>query len=171
MAEPPFDLAFSSDLDRARHTAELLGAALGLRARLTVDSGLREYDVGAWSGHTRDEIEARWPGDMGRFSSIELSAPPDGENRADFDARVLAAGRRVAAAAERADARRVLVVAHGGVVRALARAAGAPVSQVGHLAGYWGSHAAGGLFPDRPVNLLDGEVAADAGEGNAVGGP
>jgi probable phosphoglycerate mutase len=169
--EPPFDLAFASDLDRARHTAELLGAALGLTARLSVDSGLREYDVGAWSGHTRDEIEARWPGEIGRFSSVELSAPPGGEDRAAFDVRVLAAGRRVAAAAEGAGARRVLVVAHGGVVRALARASGAPVSQIGHLAGYWGSHAAGGLFPEQPVNLLDGEVAADAGEGTAVAGP
>jgi hypothetical protein len=64
----------------------------------------------------------------------------------------------------------VLVVAHGGVVRALARAAGAPESQIGHLAGYWGSYAPGGLFPDRPVNLLDGDLAADAGEGTAVAG-
>ena len=168
--EPPFDLAFSSDLDRARRTAELLGAALGLSVHLSMDSGLREYDVGAWSGRTRDEIEARWPGEMGRFSSIQMSAPPGGEDRGGFEARVLAAGRRVAAAAEGAGARRVLVVAHGGVVRALARAVGAPESQVGHLAGYWGRHAPGGLFPDQPVNLLDGDFAADAGEGTAVAG-
>jgi broad specificity phosphatase PhoE len=136
-----------------------------------VDSGLREYDVGAWSGLTSEEIEARWPGQMGRFRSVEMSAPLGGEDRAAFEARVRAAGRRVATAAEHAGAGRVLVDAHGGVVRALARAVGAPVSQIGHLAGYWGSHEAGGLFPDRPVNLLDGQLAADAGEGSAAGGP
>jgi hypothetical protein len=63
----------------------------------------------------------------------------------------------------------VLVVAHGGVVRALARAAGQAEYRVGHLAGYWGEFTAGGLFPDQPVNLLDGKVAPD--EGEATAGP
>jgi broad specificity phosphatase PhoE len=164
--EPPFELVVSSDLERAWRTAELLAGSLHLVASLTLDPGLREYDVGAWSGHTRDEIEARWPGEIARFGSNEM-APPGGEDRAAFEARVAAAGRRLGQAAESAGASRVLVVAHGGVVRALARAAGQPEHRIGHLAGYWGSQAAGGLFPDRAVNLLDGEEVGDAGEGTA----
>jgi broad specificity phosphatase PhoE len=80
------------------------------------------------------------------------------------------AGKQVAAAAHDAAARRVLVVAHGGVLRALARAVGQPEYRIGHLAGYWGRYATGGLFPNMPVNLLDGEVAADAGEATAGSG-
>jgi probable phosphoglycerate mutase len=166
--EARFELVVSSDLGRAQRTAELLVDALDLTTCPSVDAGLREYDVGAWSGLTRDEIEARWPGEIARFSANEMVAPPGGENRAAFDARVRAAGARVADAAQRGGAEQVLVVAHGGVVRALARTAGQPDYRIGHLAGYWGSHTAGGLFPDRPVNLLDGEIVADTGEGTAV---
>ena len=169
--QPPFELVVSSDLSRARRTAELLLEALGVTACPSLEPGLREYDVGAWSGHTREEIEAGWPGEIARFSSNEMVAPPGGEDRAAFDARVVAAGARVAQAAERAGADRVLVVAHGGVVRALARAVGQPDHRIGHLAGYWGSCRAGGLFPEHPVNLLDGEIVADAGEGTAVSNP
>jgi broad specificity phosphatase PhoE len=165
--EPPFELVVSSDLGRAWRTAELLAGALHLATSPSLDPGLREYDVGAWSGRTREEIEARWPGEIARFGSDEMAAPPGGEDRALFETRVAAAGRRVAETAEDAGANRVLVVAHGGVVRALARAAGQPEHRIGHLAGYWGSHTAGGLFPDRAVNLLDGEEVADAGEGTA----
>jgi probable phosphoglycerate mutase len=158
---PPFELVASSDLTRALRTAQLLAASLRVPGAPVVEPGLREYDVGAWSGWTREEIEARWPEEFARFARGELDAPPGGEDRAAFDARVVRAGQQVAAAA---GARRVLVVAHGGVLRALARAVGQPEYRIGHLAGYWGRHAAGGLFPDTPVNLLDGQVVADAGE-------
>ncbi|MGH9057774.1 MAG: histidine phosphatase family protein, partial [Acidimicrobiales bacterium] len=154
-AEPPFDLVATSDLRRARRTAELLTGALGLDARgaLAVEPGLREYDVAGWSGLTHDQIEAGWPGDLERFRRGEVS-PPGGEDRAHFDARVTAAGRRVALLAAKGGAGRLLVVAHAGVVRALARAAGAADHRVGHLAGYWGLHDACGLCPCRPVDLL-----------------
>jgi probable phosphoglycerate mutase len=165
--EAPFELVASSDLIRALRTAQMLATALDVPAVPLIESGLREYDVGAWSGWTHEQIEARWPEELARFGHGELDAPPGGEHRAAFDARVLRAGKHVAAAADAAGAERILVVAHGGVLRALARASGQPDYRIGHLAGYWGRHTAGGLFPDTPVNLLDGEVAADAGEATA----
>jgi broad specificity phosphatase PhoE len=161
---PPFDLVVSSDLVRARRTAELLAEGLELAAPHHIEAGLREYDVGAWSGRTVDEIEARWPGAVARFARREL-APAGGEDRSHFDDRVAAAGRRVAATACAAGAERVLVVAHGGVVRSLARAADQPEYRVGHLAGFWGRHTEAGLFPTQPVDLLDDRVEADSGEG------
>jgi len=167
--QEPFDRVVSSDLARARRTAELLTQALDLAAPLHVEPGLREYDVGEWSGCTLAQIEARWPGAVARFSRGEIAAP-GGEARADFDARVGAAARRVGAAAHAAGVRGLLVVAHGGVIRALARAAGQAEYRVGHLAGYWGEYGEGGLFPEEPVNLLDPEVPEDAGEASAVSG-
>jgi probable phosphoglycerate mutase len=168
--ERPFEMVVSSDLARARRTAELLAQALGWSTSVVVEPGLREYDVGAWSGRTHDEIEARWPGQIARFGNGEMAAPPGGEDRGEFDLRVVDAGRRVAANAGAAGAERVLVVSHSGVVRALARVAGQPEYRVGHMAGYRGEYGPGGLFPDQPVNLLDGEFALDSGETTAGSG-
>ncbi|HEY3811058.1 MAG TPA: histidine phosphatase family protein [Acidimicrobiales bacterium] len=156
----PFELVVTSDLVRAVRTAEILATELSLPGPINIEPGLREYNVGAWSGCTAEQIEARWPGGVARFAQGE--PPPDGEDRATFDTRVIAAGRRVA---QMAGAARLLVVAHGGVVRAVARAAGVAEYRVGHLAGYWGEHDEGGLFPKQAVNLQDDEVDADAGEG------
>jgi broad specificity phosphatase PhoE len=156
----PFDAVFSSDLARAVQTADILRAALGLTAPLEVDAGLREYDVGEWSGRTREEIESLWPGDISRFSRGELAAPPRGEARSSFDRRVLEAAARVGLRAASAGVENLLVVAHGGVVRALARLAGVAEYRVGHMAGYRGHHETAGLFPEEPLDLLDLELAS-----------
>lgn len=156
-----FDGVFCSDLARAVETAEIMLASMGSTASPVIDAGLREYDVGEWSGRTREEIEVRWPGDIARFSAGALGAPPGGETRAAFDDRVSAASARIGLAAGSAGFGPILVVAHGGVVRAMARLAGAVEYRVGHLAGYRGRHAVGGLFPERPVDLLERELAAD----------
>jgi broad specificity phosphatase PhoE len=152
---------FSSDLSRAVQTAAILKDALGTALPLEVEPGLREYDVGGWSGRTREEIESRWPGDIRRFACGELAAPPGGETRAGFDSRILAAAERVAERASSAGADGVLVVAHGGVVMGLARLAGVVEYRVGNLAGYTGRCDAGALFPEEPIDLLELELAAD----------
>jgi len=100
----PFDAVYSSDLQRAHETAVIVAAPH--EVPVVADRGLREIDVGSWSGLTRPEIEERFP-DGGR---------PDGETRDQHAARVLAAVERIA----RANAgRRILVVTHGGTMRAL----------------------------------------------------
>jgi broad specificity phosphatase PhoE len=163
--EGSFDVVVSSDLERSRRTAALLALHLGLSAPHWIEPDLHEYDVGEWSGLTHEQIESRWPGAIERFAQGELAKPPGGEDRAVFDARVVAAGERVGAQAADLGVDRILVVAHGGVVRSLARSTGQIEYRVGPLAGYWGMCAEGGLFPTERVNLLDGEVPADAGEG------
>jgi len=156
-SEEPFDLVVSSDLSRAVQTAALMNTELGAGAPHEIESSLREYDVGAWSGHTREEIEAKWPGYLDRFSQGQLDFPPGGEPRAQFDERVAEAGRWVAARAQVRGSQRVLVVSHGGVVRSLARLAGQPETRTGHLAGYRGNITAGVLFPTDTLDLLVGE--------------
>lgn len=164
---PVFDLVVSSDLARARRTAELMAEVLQVSGPHWIEPGLREYNVGEWSGCTVQQIESRWPGETARFAGDAQFAPPGGESRTYFDARVAAAGRRVATRATAAAVSRMLVVAHGGVVRALARIAGQVEYRVGHLAGYRGWYSPAGLCPAHPVDLLEGleTVEADAGEG------
>jgi probable phosphoglycerate mutase len=106
LADVEIDALYSSDLRRAYETAEIIGKAKGLE--ITADADLREIDIGAWSGLTRAQIEERFP-DMERH---------DGEASDAFNARAVGVLRRIAAAHEGA---RVLVVTHGGVVRALER--------------------------------------------------
>ena len=40
--------------------------------------------VGEWTGLTRDEIEARWPGALDAWRRGDLLAPPGGERNEDF---------------------------------------------------------------------------------------
>jgi broad specificity phosphatase PhoE len=100
----PFDAVYSSDLSRARETAEIVAAPHGVP--VVTDTGLREIDIGPWSGLTRAEIEARYPDGQ----------RPGGETREQHAARVLEAVERIARANL---GRRILLVTHGGTMRAL----------------------------------------------------
>ncbi len=152
----------SSDLQRARATAELLVPALSVTGAIGVEAGLREYDLGRWSGRTRAEIEAGWPGEIQAWREGRLYAAPGGEERKAFLARISDAGARVAA---EYPGRRVLVISHGGVISALSRELGGPVRRFGHLGGIWVDAGPDGLRAGEVVALLDpeGEVA-DSGE-------
>ena len=65
------DVIVASPLERARVTAEILADANGL-GPVILDDDLVERDVAEWSGLTRDEIEAAWPG------YLEASRRPPG---------------------------------------------------------------------------------------------
>jgi probable phosphoglycerate mutase len=111
---------YSSDLRRASETADAIGARLGLEAVL--DRGLREMDVGSWSGLTHAEIEERFPEGFARWRRGQIGH--DGETNEEHTERVVAAVERIAATHE---SQTVVVVTHGGSIRALRRhAAGDP---------------------------------------------
>jgi len=110
----------TSDLLRASETARVVATRLGLP--VVEDAGLREIDVGSWSGLTRDEIAARDPDGFKRWLRGEIGH--DGETREQLTERVVAAVERIAHAHA---GETVLVVTHGGAIRALRRhAAGDP---------------------------------------------
>jgi broad specificity phosphatase PhoE len=173
----PIDFIVTSDLKRARATAELLAAQLDISAPHLLEPGLREYDVGTWSGLTRTEIEARWPDALAAFDRGELDAPPGGESRADFDRRVRRSAARVCDLILQRRAHGTLIVTHGGVIRSIARSAGVPEIHIAHLAGYEGRAELGGITDLRPVSLLPRldrpgggrRPAAFADEGDADG--
>jgi 2,3-bisphosphoglycerate-dependent phosphoglycerate mutase len=117
LAETELDAVYSSDLQRALETARIVAEAKGVD--LHTDRGLREVDVGSWSGLTRAEAEKRFPEAYQRWLQGG-EGWPDGETYEHLRRRVTAAVYRIAAAHERG---RVLVVAHGGSIRAIHAAA------------------------------------------------
>jgi broad specificity phosphatase PhoE len=122
----------ASDLQRARRTAEIIAHHLDL-GTVEVDEGLRERNVGDFTGLTREEIEARWPGVLAEWRQGRVERAPNGEGH-EFLERVLAALGRLA---ERYRGRRVLVVAHGGLIRTLHRHLGGEPGPPHHLGGLW----------------------------------
>jgi broad specificity phosphatase PhoE len=150
----PFDLVISSDLTRAAATAQLLIEGLGWAARHVEEPLLREYDVGEWSGLDRAEIEHRWPGALRHFDAGRLNAPPGGESRSSFDARVKNGLSRVEKLCSRAGVRRILMVVHGGVIRSMMRTSGHAEAPIPHLCGYRGAIDRAALHPVSAVDLL-----------------
>ena len=59
LAGEEIELVYTSDLQRARETAQIVGARLG--AGVVPLPALREIDVGEWQGLTWPEIEQRFP--------------------------------------------------------------------------------------------------------------
>jgi broad specificity phosphatase PhoE len=117
LADTELDAVYSSDLQRARETAEIVARSKGLRVETTPD--LREVDVGSWSGLTRTEAEARFPEAYARWLQGG-EGWDDGETYAEMSRRVVGAILRIAAKHPNG---RVLVVAHGGSIRAVHAAA------------------------------------------------
>jgi broad specificity phosphatase PhoE len=111
---------YSSDLRRAAETARIVADRLGLA--VTEKPELREIDVGSWSGLTTEEVRSRFPEAFERWRAGELGH--DGETREELALRVVPTVEAIARA-HAGDT--VLVVTHGGVIRALRRhAAGEP---------------------------------------------
>jgi 2,3-bisphosphoglycerate-dependent phosphoglycerate mutase len=127
LAGAPPDLVYTSDLVRAHETARIVADALGIDVVVVPD--LREVDVGPWSGLTRDEIRESFPHGFDRW--VEGAQPDGWEPRERLTQRVVAAVSRIAAAHPRG---RVLVVSHGGALRALRRHAGLDAGPLGNCA-------------------------------------
>lgn len=99
------DQVVTSDLRRASETAEILGFPDAIRT-----PGLREIHVGDWTGADIAALS----GDDYRKWRAGTHTPPGGERWSDFAARAAEAVGNSLDGAER-----LLVVCHGGVIRAL----------------------------------------------------
>ncbi len=104
---------YSSPLRRALDTAAIVGARTGLEP--VPREELREVDVGGWAGLSRDEVEARFPDAFRRWLDGG-EGWEDGESYADMAARVLTALLQIA---EAHPGEELLVVSHGGPIRAI----------------------------------------------------
>ena len=141
----------SSDLERARRTAELIAEELDLPLLDSVPD-LRERDIGDWSGLTTVEIEQGWPGWLALWRAGELERPPNGEAHHELAARVIGALERLA----ELDGC-ILVVAHGGVIHLVQDRLGVGGNRVGNLCGRWIEP---GFVPGEAVLVPEDEARA-----------
>ncbi len=118
-AREPVAALYSSDLLRAWDTAQSIAVATGLP--VVTDTGLRERSFGQFEGQTFTDLEARYPLETARWRERDTNwAPPAGESLLAVRDRVLQTTARLAA--QHLD-EQIVLVAHGGVMDALYRAA------------------------------------------------
>lgn len=120
----------TSDLQRARRTAEILAAELGVGPAV-VELGLRERCAGAWEGLTRDEIEERYPGWLAARRFPERWEDDD----TVLERAVPALHRLGRLGGERGGD--VVGVTHAGVIRTVARRLSTRIGVLANLGGLW----------------------------------
>jgi broad specificity phosphatase PhoE len=130
LAGDSIDAVYASDLSRARETAEILGAKLGLP--VVVDPDLREKNWGNWEGLTSDE---------------RLHVEFEGETSEAHRDRTLSAVQRIV---ERHPDGRIVVVTHGGSLRRIQAAVSGFALPVIENCAVWGLAHEDGRF--RPID-------------------
>jgi len=109
--EPVF--VWSSDLMRARQTAETLTALTG--HEVVLDRRLREYDVGVRQGMTNVEFREAYPDVFARYLSGEDLNIPGQELLADVQTRMLSVLEEATKAVD--DGETGVIVGHGAALR------------------------------------------------------
>ena len=117
LKEERFDAIYSSDLVRARQTADPIASFLSLKILLEKD--LRERHYGIFERLTYAEVKIRYPEDYARFEAREPDyAFRTGESLKDFSERSI---KIITAIADRHQGQSILVFTHGGVLDKLYR--------------------------------------------------
>ncbi len=134
------DAIFTSDLQRALVTAQVIADALGLDEP-SIDPRLRERDAGEWSGLTREEIHEQWPGYLGDDHTATVGSdgsaqrrPPGWEAEAPLWARVRASLVDIGQAVPGGE---VVALTHGGVIYATEAQLGGSGGRLANLAARW----------------------------------
>lgn len=117
LASERLDGIYTSPLRRARETAEIVAAPHRLEPVSVPE--LQEIDVGGWSGLSRAEVESSFPDAFRRWVGGG-EGWEEGESYPEMAARVLAAVKRIAA---EYPGGHILIVSHGGPIRAVHAAA------------------------------------------------
>lgn len=119
LAQESIQAIYASDLLRAWETAGAIAQATGLP--LQAHEGLRERGFGDFQGKTFAEIEVLWPEQSRQWRARHPEwAPPGGESLIALRARIVEAASELAA---RHLGEQIVLVAHGGVMDVLYRAA------------------------------------------------
>lgn len=115
LAREPFSAIYSSDLSRARVTADIIAAKHGLSVEVTPD--FREVKFGDWEGLRYNQIHDGWPAEMDKFfmQPGQVSIP-GGET---FHAVKTRTDRAMEAIRAKHDGECVAVVTHGGAIRTI----------------------------------------------------
>lgn len=125
LSREKFDAIYSSDLSRARQTAQPV--ANFLAKEILLEKDLRERHYGIFERLTYAEVKVRYPEDYARFEAREPEyAFRTGESLRDFSARSIAVMAKIV---NQNKDRNILVFTHGGVLDKLYRfVTGLPIS-------------------------------------------
>jgi 2,3-bisphosphoglycerate-dependent phosphoglycerate mutase len=119
LRDEPIHAVYASDLSRAFETAQAVAKVHG--STVEKHPGLRERHFGSFEGRTWAELESGWPEEARAWRTrVPDFAPPGGESLLQLQTRVVNA---VSGLAARHPGEQVLMVAHGGVLDILYRAA------------------------------------------------
>ena len=109
------DEVYSSDLKRAKNTAEVIVDPHNLK--LNTRKGLREIDVGDWEGLTYDDLRKDYPDLIKKWYDNPISvSPPGGETLNEFEKRVVDCFHEII---NQCQGEKIAIIAHGGTIRIL----------------------------------------------------
>jgi len=127
LKDKKFDIVISSDLKRAQETAKIIASAIGVPLGGTFPV-FRERDLGKWTGKPIDELIAEIPVLKKSKITFTRETPPAGE---PFDKFIKRAEEAHDFLLKNFAGKKVLLVAHGGSLRALKMLSkGLPYSEV-----------------------------------------
>ena len=113
----PWDSIISSPLQRCALFAEEVSQQHGKPLHIKHD--FKEISFGDWEGQLFSDLYKNQPEEMSRFwNNPSAATPPNGEPYDDFEARVHQAWDKLIS---EHDNKHILLVAHGGTIRALLR--------------------------------------------------
>ncbi len=111
-----FDAVYTSDLQRAVQTAQIVLSSHPSGLQPVTTPLLREIDGGLFEGLSWEEINSRFPEDVAHWQQDRTNnAPPEGENLSQVRGRLEAALSQILAAYPGED-QTVLLVVHGGII-------------------------------------------------------
>lgn len=140
----------SSPQIRALETASIIAEAIGIDPVVTHD-GLVERAAGEWSGLTRDDIEADFPGYL-----ADGLRPPTYEDDESLLKRVTAAMTDIVENYPGGD---VLVASHGGVIGTFVQSLGPEDIRIPNLAGWVVVHDGSTFTAVEPLELLPDDMS------------
>lgn len=115
LASRPIRTIISSDLPRALDTAAAIGEVVGVQPQ--IDLRWREFNLGIFQGHTREEIVATFGPQWAAYQADHWHyVIPEGESRTDLQNRVHQAWQDMLATAVGPE---VAIVSHGGSLKML----------------------------------------------------
>ena len=116
-SHPAFEAVISSDLKRALDTAQILVDSIG--GTIIPNAGLREWNLGILEGRSWQDLQLEYPQIMNSFLNSHKDVEvPGGERRSVMEKRV---SECLDILASEFAGKRLLVVTHGGVLRAIFR--------------------------------------------------
>lgn len=110
-----FDYLYSSPLSRALETARIIGS--GSDKEPVISPAMVEINFGAWEGLTLEEIKSSYPEQFRSWQTDEINAPLMSSEKSLKSASIRA-GNEILRLVETHAGSRILLIAHGGIIKA-----------------------------------------------------